>query len=98
MPRHQVGGQRPMILPTVVRLHPLLGTRSSPVAPPNEPTHASPGGIWHYSNTTLRQMVMADFLSRLPDQGHGGGSWLTLGTRPALSQAVGICGIRGAVV
>jgi len=38
-----------------------------------------------------KQMVMADFLSRLPEQG-GGRIWLSL------SRAVGICGMKGGVV
>jgi len=42
------------------------------------------------------QMFMADFLSRLPEQGLVGGSGLMAGTLPG--QAVGICGIRGGMV
>jgi len=38
------------------------------------------------------QMVMADFLSCLPEQGE-----LSAGTAPGHSQAVGICGMKGAL-
>ena len=37
-------------------------------------------------------MVVADFLSRLPEQGGGRERWL-----PSLSSAAGICGVEGGV-